>query len=320
MRNLFVKLERNQYLPRGTPRHGVDGYLKTIMGNGSTFLSSPQATEVLGAMATEAGQNPKDLPKLLATDPNELRPDRDYTTGLSGLSFHANITWGRYSARERVLDTIRALDRKGQRKYHLDLSLNSYASKVLFNKTMAGSAPRAIGIEYLEGKRIYQGDLRYSSSNKATTRRVYATREVILSGGSFSTPQLLLLSGVGPAADLKALNIPIVADLPGVGRNMQDHNEIAVIGEAAQNFNFDAAPGFPRSRCTYGAPSDPCYDLFLQGTGPYTEAGLNSDLTFLKTNHTTTGERDIAIFAGPFGFRGMWPATPGQSWFDTHST
>ncbi|KAM6515070.1 hypothetical protein FSOLCH5_009309 [Fusarium solani] len=302
-RSLFVKLERNHYLPRGTPGHGFDDYLETNMGNGSIFLSSPQATEIFGAMAAEAGQNPKDLSKLLGTDPNQLSPDRDHKTGLSGLSFHANSTWGRYSARERVLDTIRTVDKKGKRKYHLDLRLNSYATKVLFNKPKAGSKPRAIGIEYLEGKSIYQGDLRYSSSNNATIRQVYATREVILSGGSFSTPQLLLLSGVGPSADLKALEIPVVVDLPGVGRNMQDHNEIGVIGEAAQNINFDAAPGFPRSRCTWGAPNDPCYTLFLQGTGPYTEPGLNSDVTFIKTNYTTTGERDVAIFSGPFGFR-----------------
>ncbi|CAJ0555480.1 Ff.00g055450.m01.CDS01 [Fusarium sp. VM40] len=320
MRRLFVKLERNQYLSRGTPGHGFDGYLKTNLGNGSIFLSSPQTTEILGAMAAEAGQNPKDLPKLLETDPNQLSPDRDHKTGLSGLSFHANSTWGRYSARERVLDTIRSVDKKGKRKYHLDLRLNSYATKVLFDKPKRGSKPRAIGIEYLEGKSIYQGDLRYSSSNNATMHRVYATREVILSGGSFSTPQLLLLSGVGPAADLKALKIPVVVNLPGVGRNMQDHNEIAVIGEAAQNISFDAAPGFPRSRCTWGAPNDPCYTLFLQGTGPYTEPGLNSDLTFIKTNYTTTGERDVAIFSGPFSFRGMWPATPGQSWLDPHNT
>ncbi|KAK7178223.1 choline dehydrogenase [Paraphaeosphaeria sporulosa] len=320
MRELFVKLEKNQYLPPGTPGHGFDGYLETIAGNGSAFLASPQATEILRSMAAEAGQNATDLPKLLGADANLLSRNRDQITGLSGLPFHANTTWGRYSSRERVLDTLRAVDRKGNKKYALDLRLNSYASKILFDKPKRDSPPRAIGLEYLEGKSIYQGDLRYNSSNKATPRRVYAKKEVILSGGSFNTPQLLLLSGVGPAADLNALKIPVVADLPGVGRNMQDHNEIAVIGEAAEGFDFDAAPGFPRSQCTWGAPNDPCYQLFLQGQGPYTEPGLNSDLTFLKTNHSNIGERDIAIFSGPFAFRGLWPATRDQSWHDPPNT
>jgi choline dehydrogenase len=52
---------------------------------------------------------------------------------------------------------------------------------------------------------------------------VIARREVILSGGSINSPQLMLLSGVGPAEDLKAMGIPVVHDLKGVGENLQDH-------------------------------------------------------------------------------------------------
>ena len=52
-----------------------------------------------------------------------------------------------------------------------------------------------------------------------------ASREVILCGGAINSPQLLKLSGVGPAAELSALGIPVVHDLPGVGENLQDHLE-----------------------------------------------------------------------------------------------
>jgi choline dehydrogenase len=52
---------------------------------------------------------------------------------------------------------------------------------------------------------------------------VRARREVILAAGAYNTPQLLLLSGIGPADELTGLGIPVVADLPGVGRNLQDH-------------------------------------------------------------------------------------------------
>ena len=55
------------------------------------------------------------------------------------------------------------------------------------------------------------------------THEVNVTREVILSGGAINSPHLLLLSGVGPAAQLAALDIPVVVDLPGVGQNLQDH-------------------------------------------------------------------------------------------------
>ncbi|WP_244930339.1 choline dehydrogenase [Nocardioides sp. W7] len=59
-------------------------------------------------------------------------------------------------------------------------------------------------------------------------RRTVNAGEVILCGGAINSPQLLLLSGVGPAAELEALGIPVVADLPGVGRNLQDHLEVYV--------------------------------------------------------------------------------------------
>jgi choline dehydrogenase len=52
--------------------------------------------------------------------------------------------------------------------------------------------------------------------------------EVILAGGAINSPQLLLLSGIGPADQLGALGIPVVADLPGVGQNLQDHLEVYV--------------------------------------------------------------------------------------------
>lgn len=67
---------------------------------------------------------------------------------------------------------------------------------------------RAAGVSYLLGQQRQQ---------------VQARREVILSGGSYGSPQLLMLSGIGRAADLQALDIPVVHDLPGVGQNLQDH-------------------------------------------------------------------------------------------------
>ena len=55
---------------------------------------------------------------------------------------------------------------------------------------------------------------------------MHARREVILCGGAFNTPQLLMLSGIGPAAELRAHGIPVRVDLPGVGRNLQDRYEV----------------------------------------------------------------------------------------------
>jgi choline dehydrogenase len=70
---------------------------------------------------------------------------------------------------------------------------------------------RAVGVEYEQNGR---------------TVRVKARREVILSAGSIGSPQLLQVSGIGPAAVLKAAGVDVVHDLPGVGANLQDHLEI----------------------------------------------------------------------------------------------
>ncbi|MBS0394144.1 MAG: choline dehydrogenase [Proteobacteria bacterium] len=62
---------------------------------------------------------------------------------------------------------------------------------------------------------------------------------VTLAGGAVNSPQLLLLSGIGPAADLEALGIPVVADLPGVGANLQDHLDYCTLVKATQPVTYD---------------------------------------------------------------------------------
>ncbi len=63
----------------------------------------------------------------------------------------------------------------------------------------------------------------------AAVRRVKAEKEVVVSAGALASPKLLLLSGIGPAEDLKKLKIPVAADLPGVGKNLQDHLQLPMI-------------------------------------------------------------------------------------------
>jgi choline dehydrogenase-like flavoprotein len=71
----------------------------------------------------------------------------------------------------------------------------------------------------------------------------YAEKEVIISGGTFNTPQLLKLSGIGPEAELKKLGIPVVVNLPGVGQNLQDRYENSVIVNLENPFTvFKVSP------------------------------------------------------------------------------
>jgi choline dehydrogenase len=76
---------------------------------------------------------------------------------------------------------------------------------------------RTVGLEYLQGGQREQ---------------VGAGREVIVSGGSILSPQLLMLSGIGPGDHLRSVGVPVLQDLPGVGQNLQDHVQVPAIYEA----------------------------------------------------------------------------------------
>ncbi len=80
------------------------------------------------------------------------------------------------------------------------------------------SGARVLGVE-LQGDRA--GGVRYR--RRGREQLVRAERETILAAGALASPQLLMLSGIGPAEQLQGLGIPVAADLPGVGENLQDH-------------------------------------------------------------------------------------------------
>jgi choline dehydrogenase-like flavoprotein len=80
----------------------------------------------------------------------------------------------------------------------------------------------------LEGRRAVGVAFRQDGAQ----RELRARREVILSAGAFLSPQLLLLSGIGPGEHLRELGIPVLHDLPGVGRNLQDHPDVVQVVDA----------------------------------------------------------------------------------------
>jgi choline dehydrogenase-like flavoprotein len=98
----------------------------------------------------------------------------------------------------------------GHRK-NLDVRCGALVRTILFEEG------RAVGVSVGEGDR--QSIIR-------------ARREIVLSAGALQSPQLLLLSGIGPGEDLRRLGLPIVADRPGVGDNLQDHPDFVFLYEA----------------------------------------------------------------------------------------
>lgn len=296
MRQIFQRIERNHFLPPGTPGHGFAGYLDTNGNNGTTYVDNPGLTDVLKSMVASVGDNPDQVLSLIQRDINNVSPSRDQTQGLFGLPYHASEFWRRFSARDIVLSTLSAAP-----KYPLTLKTNSLATRIVFSK---GKKPRATGVEYLQGQSLYSADPRYNSSSTGIPRRATARKEVILSAGVFNSPQLLLLSGIGPKADLATLKIPLVLDLPGVGRHLQDNPELPVVGVARQPFVTIPEPGDPV--CTQGAPGDPCIAAWRNHTGPYARAAINTNAFVLRSNHSGGGDVDLLVFAIPYAFRGYY--------------
>jgi choline dehydrogenase-like flavoprotein len=92
---------------------------------------------------------------------------------------------------------------------------------------------------------------------------VTANREYVLSAGAIDTPRLLLLSGIGPAAQLRELGIPVVVDLPGVGEHLLDHPESLILWEAAQPVPPETAMDSDAGLFVRRDDSDPRPDLMF---------------------------------------------------------
>ena len=110
-----------------------------------------------------------------------------------------------------------ALDRP-----NLEVRTHAHATRILFE------GRRAVGVEY---------------SRRGRIQSVSAERDIVLSGGAINSPQLLMLSGVGPADHLTDLEIDVVQDLQGVGRNLQDHPVVAVAYRSKRPVSLARAEG-----------------------------------------------------------------------------
>src|SRR4051794_214623 len=125
----------------------------------------------------------------------------------------------------------------------------------------------------LEGKRVRGVEYQQNGSAQTAT----ASREVIVSMGPLNTPKLLLLSGIGPAAQLSQFGVPVVVDLPGVGENLQDHLNVRMCWSSKVEQKIpmiiceSSMFGFTRN----GVPNaSPDLQLFFGG---FAFPGLNTD-------------------------------------------
>jgi 4-pyridoxate dehydrogenase len=176
---------------------------------------------------------------------------------------------GQYTIRDgRRSSTANAFLKPARGRKNLQVETNAHTTRVLLEGT------RATGIEYVQS---------------GETRRAEASREVILAAGAFNTPQLLMLSGIGPAEHLRSLGITVAADLP-VGKNLQDHLGAYMTYTRPQPGAFHREMRFDRMAASM-------VRAYLFGTGPGTvvPGGLHA---FVKTRP------ELAVPDIEFMFRG----------------
>lgn len=167
----------------------------------------------------------------------------------------------------------------------------------------------------MEGKSLYRADSRARNAVPTGYGSVSATREVIISGGTYNTPQLLKLSGVGPRAELESFEIPVVVDLPGVGTNMQDRYENTVVGQTTSDFDLIKGCTFARTA------DDPCLTKWQKGTtatakGVYASNGISIAIV-KKSSVAEGGHPDLVITGAPANFRGYFPGYSQDSLLDS---
>jgi len=127
----------------------------------------------------------------------------------------------------RRCSTARAYLKPARRRSNLVVIPCALATRVRFEER------RAVGVEYLVG---------------AQRRTARAAREVILAGGAFNSPQLLQLSGLGPAALLRSCGIEVLVDHPGIGAELQDHYQARLVYRCAQPGTLNDTVGSLRRR------------------------------------------------------------------------
>ena len=302
MRKYFERLEDCHHRPLerffkkltglNPSRHGFGGWLHTEQ---SLPLQNPlddkdlvQAVQqAIRAAFEELGNPGEQIVQGIESlgDPNDWRLVQ---AKAEGIRYVPLTTRGhaRLGTRERLLEV--------QERYpkRLRIETDALATKVLFD-----DQKRAIGVEYRKGHKLYR--THGQPSDQGEQRVVRASREVILCGGAFNTPQLLMLSGIGPQAQLERWGIKPVKVLEGVGKNLQDRYEVGVVYRLQSDLQSLDGATLTKGDKPYGKWAD-------SRSGVYTSNGMI--LAAIKRSVQTRALPDI-FCAGVVGnFHGYFPA------------
>lgn len=290
-----LPLLSDRYVNKG--RHGFDGWLGTTLADPGLVARDRQLLKILIGSAESSLAGLLDRPlaplELLdgATDPNDWRSVQAGGEGLWRIP--TSISTGcRSGSRERLL----AVAAKHPDRLHI--RTGALACRVLLDDRGA-----ATGVEYAQHPKSYRASREPDTRELGPLRTASARHEVVLAAGAFNTPQLLMLSGIGPREELQRHGIACRVHLPGVGRNLQDRYEVGVVSEVAEDFALIEGAAFrpPQS----GDAIDPHWQQWEHGEGIYATNGAVVGL--IHRSRPQLRDPDLFIFGLPADFRGYFP-------------
>lgn len=272
-------------LPDATLGMDDDALVDMLRSAAEVHARADRTTDGAGIALSTA-----ELTGLLTRDVNEELRHHE-TSGLYRLPL-ATERGRRRGTREWIVRTV-------EEGYPLTVMTNALVTRVVLDED--ASRPRATGVEYIEGAAIYRASLREGAPTSAPAQ-VHASREVILSAGAFNSPQVLMLSGIGDPNELARHGIETRVSRPGVGQNLQDRYEIAVVGELGESLQTVAA-----CRLAGEPEEDPCLRTWqsTHGGGVYSTSGFLA--TVLRRSSDEVASSDLQIFAAPTDVRGYYP-------------
>jgi choline dehydrogenase len=279
-------------------RHGFSGWLDTSWANPWMLRKDWQLLRVVLAVffAARRAQMTGILRMLWAVvsgqlaaelDPNHWERLRKRPEGLALVPMAVKDGWRR-SVRDYVLETEKAFPE------HLTIWTDTLVTKVRFREN---AVKEACGVEFLHGKALYKAHPT-PGTDAGTPGAVRARYEVILAAGAFNTPQLLMLSGIGPERELKSHGITPLVPLEGVGTNLQDRYEISVVWKMPKDLELLRGIKF-----SLDPPDDAELSRWKKtGEGVYGTNGVV--LSVLKKSRPDVSMPDLCIFAVPGRFEG----------------
>ncbi|KAH8384995.1 hypothetical protein KR093_004751, partial [Drosophila rubida] len=235
-----------------------------------------------GPISVERYRSPSPLLDIFMSAAGELglpHPDGDFN-GRTQSGFappHGTLRDGlRCSANKGYM-------RRSWQRPNLDIVLKAFVDRLLIAKD---ASKRVLGVSFEYGLGHY---------------KVLASREVVLSAGALASPQLLMVSGVGPAEQLLPLGIELRQHLPGVGGNLQDH-----ISTSGAIYTFDSPePGKHLSFIVPEQLNEDSVNAFLHGRqGFFYAMPVSEVMGFIHTRYQRSGRDwpDVQLFLGSYGY------------------